>query len=176
MKRARILLTLVIGVLVFIGLTMTPIAILYIYPRFGRITDFVPVQDKLTFPGTRIIIEYGEVEGFSRSVTLRNLDSGQTETTYISSSPYQLSEYNVLSHNGSTYLLIRRFGGGSKGAHDYTVHNVTGSTIQGLGFEQSCVYPRLEGDTLQFEIALYCDWYPLNSGNARVREETIRLH
>jgi hypothetical protein len=157
-----------------VGLLLTPIPLLCVcivggwaiinYDKLGRISDFTAVTDGLQVPGTPYSFAFVPRADEPNATEVRLRNSQTHSETGVSTMYYSFyPAYRLLQHSGKSYLLFKLDNGGSAGGYIFNVLDITSDpprytfSDDNLLAGVSCTYPRLEGDSLEFESAEKCD-------------------
>jgi hypothetical protein len=163
-----VLLVIIVVIGVFCSVGSLILMVVY-YPVLGRINNFQEIKPGIPIAGTNYSIEEtnSTIEQAGMDVMLKNNVSQRTAYITTIANPYvPAPRYTLLSHKQNLYFIMMDDNEGSAGGWDFEVYNITNDEPHdlagfdlGLGF--SCTYPRLDGDSLEFEIVDHCDLFPI---------------
>jgi hypothetical protein len=127
---------------------------------FGRITDFKPLTapGDTALRGTDYTLKVTE-DGFfiDHFYLVNNATHQQIEIL----SGLARGAYTTFKHTGHRYVVVRSLGGGTNGAYNYGVADISSSVPRYVGRGQACSNPKLRGDHLEFyEVPGKCDFFP----------------
>ncbi len=126
----------------------------------GRMTDFTSLKgaDGTSIPDSDYQWAVTEDTYLITHIALVNKTSHQAFEVLSGISE---QAYTTFKYQNRLHLVIRSYGGGSDGAFDYAVMDISGDTPRLIGEEHVCSNPKLNGDSLEFyEVPGKCDLFP----------------
>jgi hypothetical protein len=169
MNRRKLLVILGIIGLAVVLLYTCPLTFMFLYNRIDRITNFQPVGEGIQLADTDYIMHIAPAKTSTVSANLQGtLENTSTHATYpiLKLNFGYHPTFTVLRDQGMTYLVTEQDSPGSNDAFYFFIYDITSDVPVEVGMSnvepyQSCVYPRLDSHQLLFEMAYYCEWYPI---------------